>query len=259
MFCKNCGKEMKDGSAFCSECGTKNDQGATEVNAQIDTTAFQSAMSNSSGTAVAVKKKSKGKFIIIGVFVLLIIIVIACAVGGSNAGGESAIIENNDCQLGATYVMTPSQYIDRFNSCVSELGGDSSLYLPTINDWTAADLSEDGNITYTYAVSNELIYSIYTYQDDKVTLVTSTLGDNLIGNGVMYMTIMECAALNIDDKDIADSMYELFNEKIREGHGVYGYKNSIVTVSGNDIRIAAVSNEVLDTMEYYSISDSELE
>lgn len=84
MFCKNCGKEMKDGTAFCSECGTKNDQGATEVNTQVDTTAFQSAMSNSSGTAVAVKKKSKGKFIIIGVFVLLIIIVIACAVGGDS-------------------------------------------------------------------------------------------------------------------------------------------------------------------------------
>lgn len=36
MFCKNCGKEMKDGSAFCSECGTKNEQGTTEVNTQID-------------------------------------------------------------------------------------------------------------------------------------------------------------------------------------------------------------------------------
>lgn len=85
MFCKNCGKEMKDGSAFCSECGTKNEQGTTEVNTQIDATAFQSAMSNSSGTAVAVKKKSKGKFILIGVFVFLFIIVIACAVSGSDS------------------------------------------------------------------------------------------------------------------------------------------------------------------------------
>ena len=114
MFCKNCGKEMKDGSAFCSECGTKNEQGTTEVNTQIDATAFQSAMSNSSGTAVAVKKKSKGKFIIIGVFVLLIIIVIACAVGGS-----SDVIESSS-ETGASFNCTIDDVIDRYNSNIDE-------------------------------------------------------------------------------------------------------------------------------------------
>ena len=28
MFCKNCGKEIKDGVAFCSECGAKKPAGA---------------------------------------------------------------------------------------------------------------------------------------------------------------------------------------------------------------------------------------
>ena len=262
MICKNCGKEIKEGSAFCPECGAKAESNASAQANQIDVGAFQSAMTNS-GETVAVKKKSKKKWLVIGIIVL-VIIVIACAVGGSNennkgTSGNSVIVENDDCQLGATYDMTPEQYIKRYNAALTELGGDSSLYMPSIDSWTAADLLEDGNTTYTYCVSKELIYWIYTYQDDKVTLATCTLGDSLIGYGCLYMAIMECAALNINDKDTVDSMYELFSEKIQNGYGVYCYRNSIVTVDGNDIRIGAVSDEVLNTMEYYSVSDSELQ
>ena len=90
MFCKNCGKEIKDGAAFCSECGTKAESNAFAQANQIDVGAFQSAMANSRGS-VAVKKKSKGKFILIGVFAVLIIIVIACAMGGGAASDEDYI------------------------------------------------------------------------------------------------------------------------------------------------------------------------
>lgn len=261
MFCKNCGKEIKDGAAFCSECGTKAESNAFAQANQIDVGAFQSAMTNS-GETVAVKKKSKKKWLVIGIIVL-VIIVIACAVGGSNennkgAPGKSVIVENDDCQLGATYDMTPEQYIKRYNAALTELGGDSSLYMPSIDSWTA-DLSEDGNTTYTYCVSKELIYMIYSYQDDEVIRATCTLGDSLIGYGCLYMVIMECAALNINDKDTVDSMYELLSEKIQNGYAVYCYRNSLVTVDGNDIRIAAVSDEILNTMEYYNITDAELE
>lgn len=262
MICKNCGKEMKDSAAFCPECGAKAESNASAQANQIDVGAFQSAMTNSGGT-VAVKKKSKTKWLVIGIIVL-VIIVIACAVGGSNennkgTSGKSVIIENDDCQLGATYDMTPEQYIKRYNAVLTELGGDSALCLPSIDSWTATDLSGDGNMTYVYCVSKELIYAIFTYQDDKVTLATCTLGDSLIGNGCMYMTIMECAALNINNKDTAESMYELLSEKIHNGYGTYCYRNSVVTVDGYDIRIGAVSDETLNMMEYYSISDSELQ
>lgn len=257
MFCKNCGKEMKDGSAFCAECGTMTES------SNVKQVSSEMPVSNTNTSVISPempKKKYPVKLVIGAIIAVIIIIVVACAVGGSNDGEEnSLIIENDECQLGATYDITPNKYIDRYNSIFSKLGGDSSLYLPSIDEWTVADLSEDGNTTYVYAVSNELIYSIYTYQDDKVIIATSTLGDSLIGNGVLYMTVMECASLGIDDKDIIDAMYKLFNEKIHDGYATFCYHNSVLTVSGNDIRIGAVSDEVLNTMEYYSISDSELE
>lgn len=255
MFCKNCGNELKKGAEFCHECGAKVELNETVQANPIEANVSQPSMANN-GVVTSIKKMSKEKLILIIAIPIWIIIIIACAMESIE---NSIIIENDDCQLGATYDMTPEQYIKRYNAVVTELGGDSALCLPSIDSWTAADLSEDGNMTYMYCVSKELVYWIYTYQDDKVTLATCTLGDSLIGNGCMYMAIMECAALNINNKDIAESMYELLSEKIHSGYGVYCYRNSVVTVDGYDIRIAAVSDEILNTMEYYSISDSELQ
>ena len=31
MFCKNCGKELKDGALFCEECGTYTESGAAKA------------------------------------------------------------------------------------------------------------------------------------------------------------------------------------------------------------------------------------
>ena len=86
----------------------------------------------------------------------------------------------------------------------------------------------------------------------------TTLGENLIGSGALVMAMMECTALDIDDKNSIDAMYNLIEEKIYEGNAKFCYENSLVLVDGYNIRLFSVSDEVLDTMEYYSISKSEL-
>lgn len=113
MFCKNCGKEMKNEDAFCRECGAKAESNDTAQANPIDAGAFQTAVA-SSGDTVAVKKKSKVKWIVIGVFVVSIIIVIACAVGGS-----SDVIESNS-ETGASFNCTIEEVIERYNSNVDE-------------------------------------------------------------------------------------------------------------------------------------------
>lgn len=82
MFCKNCGKELKDGATFCTECGTRvNETVPTEGNTMPNTT-------------VVTKKMTKGKMVLIAVFAVLIIIVIACAVGSGDS--SSPFGENSE-------------------------------------------------------------------------------------------------------------------------------------------------------------------
>ncbi len=89
MFCKNCGKEIKNGSAFCPECGAKAETNAVAQEKKIDAGAFQSAMTNS-GETVAVKKKSKKKlFIIVGVIIAVIIAIAVCF-----SGSDVATVKN---------------------------------------------------------------------------------------------------------------------------------------------------------------------
>ncbi len=251
MFCKNCGKEMKDSAAFCPECGAKTEN---QIAANIEV---------GSATAETAKKKYPTKLVIGAIIAAIVIIIIAIAASGGDDsdnvddfGSGNIIIENTDYELGATYNMTPNQFIYRYNSIYSKVCGDS-IRLPSIEEWIAND-SGEGNVTYTYAVSKELIYTIFTYQDDKVTTVMTTLGENLIGSGALVMAMMECTALDIDDKNSIDAMYNLIEEKIYEGNAKFCYENSLVLVDGYNIRLFSVSDEVLDTMEYYSISKSEL-
>lgn len=102
MFCKNCGKEMKDGATFCTECGTKvMETVSTEGNTTPNTT-------------VVTKKMTKGKMVLIAVFAMLIIIVIACVVGGS-----SDVIESNS-ETGASFNCTIEEVIERYNDNIDE-------------------------------------------------------------------------------------------------------------------------------------------
>ena len=77
MFCKNCGKEMKESDAFCPVCGTRNDSNAAQNAGQIDGKAFQSNMANYAAANMAVQKKSQKKpLIIVGIILAAIIAVV---------------------------------------------------------------------------------------------------------------------------------------------------------------------------------------
>ena len=89
MLCKNCGKELKKGAAFCHECGAKAEINETVQANPIEANVPQSSMANTGGTA-SVKKMSKGKIILVAVFAILIFIVIACAMGGGDDSDKSS-------------------------------------------------------------------------------------------------------------------------------------------------------------------------
>lgn len=98
MFCKNCGKEMKDGTSFCAECGTKvNEIVPTESNTTPNTTAVT-------------KKMSKGKMVLIAVFAILIIIVIACAVGSGDSSSPFGEYSEEDVVKTLTISTIRDQY-----------------------------------------------------------------------------------------------------------------------------------------------------
>lgn len=91
MFCKNCGKEMKNGSAFCPECGTKVEQDKTE---NIPFTKIGTD-SVSSADSAAKSKEDKQNAIIGLVFIAIIIgvIILVCSLifGGGAASDDDYI------------------------------------------------------------------------------------------------------------------------------------------------------------------------
>ena len=81
MFCKDCGKEMKDGTTLCPECGTKTESS----NVKQVSNEMPVSDTNMSVIAPEMSKKKYPLKLVIGAIItaiLIIIIVIACAVGG---------------------------------------------------------------------------------------------------------------------------------------------------------------------------------
>lgn len=130
MFCKNCGKEIKDGTKFCEFCG------AEQENVQPI---------EQGSTVVGTKKKSKKKiFIIIGVILAIIIIWAAC-------GNKSSKKENNQIEI-----TTEMSKYTKTNSYGISCNGNSDLAIEAANvfankyggsghDWTLT--SVDASVT----------------------------------------------------------------------------------------------------------------
>ena len=93
MFCKNCGKEMKESDAFCPVCGTRSNSNAAQNAGQIDGRAFPSNMANDAAANMAVQKKSKKKpLIIVGIALAAIIAVVILAV--ALLGSDISTVKN---------------------------------------------------------------------------------------------------------------------------------------------------------------------
>ena len=114
MFCKNCGKEMKESDAFCPVCGTRNDSNAAQNAGRIDGKAFQSNMANYAAANMAVQKKSQKKpLIIVGIILAAIIAVVILAV--VLLGSDISTVKNG-C---LNYVPTQSLKVQDLSSNVA--------------------------------------------------------------------------------------------------------------------------------------------
>lgn len=184
-------------------------------------------------------------------------------IGIENDGAGSStdiILVNDNCELGATYNMTPEEFVDSFNTTVNVLvGSESPLLLPDISQWTVAE-QEEKQSTYMYAMSSELIFYIFTC-DDKVTFVELYLSDSLMqeGIGFSYLPLLESATVKIYKQEQISTMSDLFIAKVQEGYSAFSYKNSVLSISGNNIYVSAVSDDILQKMTYYPITDSEIQ
>ena len=116
MFCKNCGKEMKDGDMFCRECGEKNESLSAQNN----------AVSDSNGGGVTVKKMSKSKLIIIAAFVILIIIVIACAISGNSGSDNKKNVNVEELFYSSSEGLNVTEYV--YNRELTYEEKDEDLY-----------------------------------------------------------------------------------------------------------------------------------
>ena len=168
MFCKNCGKEMKNGSAFCPECGAKLELNETVQANPIETNTPQPDIANIGDTA-SVRKMSKGKIILIAVFAILIIIVIACAVGGSNKNnkGTSNITQNQEQVEQKIYdILNNTPVTDGYNTTIGVAVNTAFVdYSVNSEEW-GNDKTFNVDISGTYLPNPEI--SQYT-QNGEIT------------------------------------------------------------------------------------------
>ena len=256
MLCKNCGNEMNNGATFCNRCGMNY--------GTISQNLSSSNSVNPNAATVTAKKKLSTKTIV-AIVCSIIALSIASCLGVSLvigflvlSGDDSVIIENDNCQLGATYSFTPEEFIDKYNKTLDVIGDmPNDLYLPNINEWIKADLLNDGNICYSYVLSSDLTYWIYTYQNGNVNQVIFSMSDSYkVKSGVSIMAISESTATGVTDKEAIMQMYDIMANNLLQSP--FNYKNSIVNFADDGIVLAPVSDDYLLTMDYYDISESDL-
>ena len=147
MFCKNCGKEIKDGAAFCSSCGAKTEK-STVTN--VDTT-----------TAAAETKKKHPTKIVIGAIIAAIVIIIIAIVASN--GGDSHTEKNNtkksddtDVEQQIYDVLNSTPAVDGYYTSVgTALNAVFSDYSVSFKQW-GGETSYNVTISGTYCPNPEV-------------------------------------------------------------------------------------------------------
>ena len=147
MFCKNCGKEIKEGSAFCPECGAKTEE-STVTN--VDTT-----------TATAETKKKHPTKIVIGAIIAAIVIIIIAIVASN--GGDSHTEKNNtkksddtDVEQQIYDVLNSTPAVDGYYTSVgTALNAVFSDYSVSFKQW-GGETSYNVTISGTYCPNPEV-------------------------------------------------------------------------------------------------------
>ncbi len=251
MFCKNCGKEMQDGSAFCPECGTKAESNDTVQANPIGAGAFQTAIASSGGT-VAVKKKSKAKWIVIGVFAVLIIIVIACAVGGDDSENLTIKADNYN---GLSFNYDVSEWCDSFNDSLKVVGDEYETEMNiqlTPKSFELDDTDYDSTDAYVvryYHEEENFVISLYVDNDSNKLCKCSILWEpSVTGTDLTMVQIFGVvpsimATSNID-YETSLSILQTYNDK--------SYYNDNILYQGGTINnypafeIQAISQETFE-------------
>ncbi len=248
MFCKNCGKEMKDGATFCIECGTKvNETVPTESNTTPNTT-------------VVTKKMSKGKIVLIAVFAVLIIIVIACAFTGDES--EDLTIEADNYN-GMSFNYDISEWCNSFNEAISEVDEEfeteTDIKLKSSSfklDSTDYDTTDANVVRYYYSGNlkkdDDFAISLYVDSDtDKVCKCEINYiqytGDDL--SLLIYYNILPCIMATADTD--FDSARSILNDKVLKSKNYTYYNDNICYQYGatsqlDCVAIQAVSQEIYD-------------
>lgn len=116
MFCTNCGKEIRDGAAFCPECGQAL-AGETAQQAAETVTPQPWQQSTETVTQQPPAKKSRMPLIIAGVAAAALLLVVAAVMllrGGSGRGGAGA-------------EKLPDGYVARTDIMSSVISGDETI------------------------------------------------------------------------------------------------------------------------------------
>ena len=231
MFCTNCGKELKDGAVVCMNCGV-----LVKTNDGKPVTLQNGTFTVASADVVTKKKKPKVIIIAIVIAVLLIFGIIGSAFGSS----DDEVIKSNS-PTGASFNCTIDEFIDDFNSQVSEhLSNDvesESLYTQ-IKD--TLQIKKDESVLS----ENNYIWTMNLSQNQTYSLCIST--DN---NDKIYKISL------VSPQYVSDSSMQIFGFQIKCSIAAIlpseSYESALQIITTVDN--GSTSNDFQDNNVYYSV------
>ena len=154
MFCPKCGNEVKDGTAFCGNCGASLNGGAGNA-AGANTGATPTPVANAAAPgatgSAAPKKKKTG--LIIGIVVVIVAIIVV-VVGVTSCGGSGVAVKDS----------TEAYTWDELSKISGEIAGASdenkAVEIAKKYHLTTPDGKLDGNQTKSVTLSNGVQTSV---------------------------------------------------------------------------------------------------
>lgn len=193
MYCINCGKELREGAKFCSNCGTPV---ANAPNAQNEQKAEAPQQAYVQQPAAApVKKSGKGKIgLIIGIAVAMVAIAVAVAIiaiGGNGGNGKvsklNGTYEDKNWGVVIQFKKDGSYIFESDSILFFEGKGDQGTY--TIGDGNRIYFSDKASVwEFTYDEKADLINwedstgIFYRVDDKKLGKDKDSNGDSVQGD-----------------------------------------------------------------------------
>lgn len=225
MFCKNCGKEIQDGTKFCEFCGAGQDSVISNKsdtnnnpNQSVQTKTYPTP---SDGSVTSVKKK-KGKGFIIGVvvavvvFIIILVVIINAIVSAVSKNSLSVDDVKNSSLTHYSQTRKIGNVFENYeyfrNTSWEEFDGETKdgedAKVVEFNASMTVENGDEYDYDYTFACD----VTIQFYRDD-------TMGDDeskIYGiwlNNVQVDGVMEDEVL-LNDYDFDDMLSSIYNNEI---------------------------------------------